>query len=397
MLLLPHSAYAPSEKPSTSTDRKKKKKTTPISAESVIEKWVTLVDDELAHKEHHQKLLKENAGTVQPYIVCIGTTLEGYSCPHVQFLDHSIKVPTLLDAFLLCFKVFFVFDLEYPRETQGVWELFQFFYGIPFAKGRASACNTIAIIRQHEKVSYPDTVFIDAEDFDLAAEVPAPAGPRVEVVPPEEVSYSETIIIDTEDLDLAAEVPARAGPHVEVVPPGVVPPEKVSYPDTIIINTEDLDLAGEVPAPAGPHVEVVPPGVVSPRVVSPEVVPPQVVPPEVVPPVVVPPEVACEEIVAAGADLYPTVDPADSPASLYFHSQSSPITRERSIELFPTGPIRIFPQSPAVRRVKTKGGKVACMLATSGRVEPRVTRSSPTPSSAAIVNSGSETDTEPAE
>ena len=67
--------------------------------------------------------LKE-AGRPYPYILVLG---EGEACHQafVIFAGRALEQRTLLGALDICFKTFYVLDINYPKECSHVWELLQ--------------------------------------------------------------------------------------------------------------------------------------------------------------------------------------------------------------------------------------------------------------------------------
>ncbi|KYQ52767.1 hypothetical protein ALC60_08106, partial [Trachymyrmex zeteki] len=63
--------------------------------------------------------------TVQPYIIVIGPTLTELHAFYVCFDKALYQVSTVLEAVDICFKVFHVFDLHYPPESEHIWYTIQ--------------------------------------------------------------------------------------------------------------------------------------------------------------------------------------------------------------------------------------------------------------------------------
>lgn len=63
--------------------------------------------------------------TVQPYILLIGHTLNNVTGAFVILNDMSYKCLSVLDALDFCYKIYQVFDAEYPFEAKHIWYLIQ--------------------------------------------------------------------------------------------------------------------------------------------------------------------------------------------------------------------------------------------------------------------------------
>lgn len=110
---------------------------------------------------HHQRL-RATSVTVQPYVVGVGPDFFTCKCPQVRYLDHVYPCSSLFEAFKLCFKIFYVFDLQYPRETEHLWQLVQHFYNFPVSptrvrqqagkKPRLPAETAITFLQRHSEL-----------------------------------------------------------------------------------------------------------------------------------------------------------------------------------------------------------------------------------------------------
>ncbi|XP_013390009.1 uncharacterized protein LOC106158524 isoform X1 [Lingula anatina] len=60
-----------------------------------------------------------------PHIITIGCSAKNPTEAFVAFEQNAIKCPTLLKAVDLCFKSFYILDVNYPRECYTVWEFLQ--------------------------------------------------------------------------------------------------------------------------------------------------------------------------------------------------------------------------------------------------------------------------------
>ncbi|CAL8234739.1 unnamed protein product [Arctogadus glacialis] len=70
-------------------------------------------------------LLDAGAARAYPYILILG---DNCSQAFVVFAGKALEQRTLLGAVDICFKIFYVFDIKYPKQCAHVWELFQTLY-----------------------------------------------------------------------------------------------------------------------------------------------------------------------------------------------------------------------------------------------------------------------------
>lgn len=84
-------------------------------------------------KEVEEEKLKKSLRTgerLQPYMIFIESNGQVTSF-YVIINNHFYKVESPLKAIDICFKSFFVFNLNYPTQCQQVWQFIQnFMYGI---------------------------------------------------------------------------------------------------------------------------------------------------------------------------------------------------------------------------------------------------------------------------
>ncbi|CAL8384297.1 unnamed protein product [Gadus morhua 'NCC'] len=66
-------------------------------------------------------LLDTGAARAYPYILILG---DNCSQAFVVFAGKALEQWTLLGAVDICFKIFYVFDIKYPKQCAHVWELF---------------------------------------------------------------------------------------------------------------------------------------------------------------------------------------------------------------------------------------------------------------------------------
>jgi len=74
--------------------------------------------------------LKQQDNTIQPCILVVGTLIDPKKIL-VYFDDVKYKLFSTFKAVDICFKIFHVFNLEYPNESSNVWLFLQnYFYEI---------------------------------------------------------------------------------------------------------------------------------------------------------------------------------------------------------------------------------------------------------------------------
>lgn len=95
-------------------------------------------------------LNEAKASRPYPYILTLGNDFQHTSQVFVIIDGLALEHETLLQAMDVCFKAFFVFDIEYPKQCEHVWEFLQaVIYEIPgpesklvtFLQTRILACK----------------------------------------------------------------------------------------------------------------------------------------------------------------------------------------------------------------------------------------------------------------
>ncbi|KYN02842.1 hypothetical protein ALC62_06329, partial [Cyphomyrmex costatus] len=84
----------------------------------------TLIADITKIQENRRKVAIDLGITLQPFIIAVGS-LQDISDFFVAVDNILYKVPSILKAIDLCFKIFQVFDVKYPIESAHIWLLFQ--------------------------------------------------------------------------------------------------------------------------------------------------------------------------------------------------------------------------------------------------------------------------------
>lgn len=86
-------------------------------------------------KEKSEKALRLGQ-TVQPYMIFVGEHCSGLDSVDVHSfyvaINHNfLKLETALKAVDVCFKTFFSLDMNYPLESDQIWQFIQkYFYSV---------------------------------------------------------------------------------------------------------------------------------------------------------------------------------------------------------------------------------------------------------------------------
>lgn len=84
----------------------------------------TINDLELA-RENKLKTSILNKNTIQPYIFVVGSEITTLKEFYVSFGNNILKFNSFLSALDICFKVFQIFQLKYPKESALSWLFIQ--------------------------------------------------------------------------------------------------------------------------------------------------------------------------------------------------------------------------------------------------------------------------------
>jgi len=96
--------------------------------------------------------LKKQENNIQPCILVVGSLLDPKQIL-VYFDDIKYKLFTVFKAVDICFKLFHVFNLEYPHESSNVWLFLQnYFYEINTKYDRS--CSLIKQISSELDANY---------------------------------------------------------------------------------------------------------------------------------------------------------------------------------------------------------------------------------------------------
>jgi len=96
--------------------------------------------------------LKKQENSIQPCILVVGSLLDPKQLL-VYFDDVKYKLFSVFKAVVICFKLFHVFNLEYPYESSNVWLFLQnYFYEINTKYDRS--CSLIKQISSELDANY---------------------------------------------------------------------------------------------------------------------------------------------------------------------------------------------------------------------------------------------------
>lgn len=122
-----HSVFKPTSKKSTKDDKGKRgfiKYSIKDSQNSFLIVKPTIIDIDLTIQKIAEK------GQIQPCLLVVGTLFDPKQIM-VYFDNIKYNMFSAIKAFDICFKIFHVFNVEYPIESYDVWLFIQtFFYNI---------------------------------------------------------------------------------------------------------------------------------------------------------------------------------------------------------------------------------------------------------------------------
>lgn len=79
--------------------------------------------------EDHIEFLKKRSENVQPFIAVIGPTILKFTDIFIYFDGIKLPFKTFVRAVDICFKIFYLFNLEYPPASCIFWNFIQnYFY-----------------------------------------------------------------------------------------------------------------------------------------------------------------------------------------------------------------------------------------------------------------------------
>lgn len=77
--------------------------------------------------EEMMKLKKSNNNPIQPCLLIVGTVLNPTQIL-VYFDEIKYKFFSVIKALDMCYKIYHVFNIEYPLESQNVWLFIQHYF-----------------------------------------------------------------------------------------------------------------------------------------------------------------------------------------------------------------------------------------------------------------------------
>ncbi|XP_029347666.1 uncharacterized protein LOC107882231 isoform X2 [Acyrthosiphon pisum] len=128
IIYLMHALFLPTSKKS-SIDSDGKKCLIKFSIKDSQNSFI-MVSNTAIGMEEMLKLRKSNNNPIQPCLLIVGTILNPTQIL-VYFDDVKYKFFSIIKALDICFKIFHVFNIEYPLESQNVWLFIQrYFYDV---------------------------------------------------------------------------------------------------------------------------------------------------------------------------------------------------------------------------------------------------------------------------
>lgn len=92
---------------------------------------------------------------VQPFMIVVGTKWEELTDFYISLDDVIYKRDTVLDCFDLLFKCFYVYDLQYPAESNMVWSIVE--NGL-YNKGSPPTNSAVSTVLEELAQYYQDQV-----------------------------------------------------------------------------------------------------------------------------------------------------------------------------------------------------------------------------------------------
>lgn len=123
-----HSIFVPTSKKVT-RDENGKKNQIKFSIRDSQDSF-TIFKNSVGEIEEYITFLRSPKNPIQPFILIVGTPLNPKEI--IIFFDCiKFKMFSILSAIDVCFKLFHLFNLEYPSESSIVWHFIQkYFYGM---------------------------------------------------------------------------------------------------------------------------------------------------------------------------------------------------------------------------------------------------------------------------
>lgn len=96
--------------------------------------------NDLIKKE--KKKLKKYKLSYQPRIILVGKDFNALESISISVDSHQYQAKSILEAIDHCYKLFYVLNIEYPRECQHTWLLLQKFLFNVWTEEDEKVCNT---------------------------------------------------------------------------------------------------------------------------------------------------------------------------------------------------------------------------------------------------------------
>ena len=85
----------------------------------------------------------------QPFVLLLGDRTR----PEQQFVileRKAIPANSIIHAFDLCFKIFYIFDIDYPWESSNAWDFIQkTVFGLGEGKGRCNSTSSVLALKNY--------------------------------------------------------------------------------------------------------------------------------------------------------------------------------------------------------------------------------------------------------
>ncbi|XP_066590597.1 uncharacterized protein [Prorops nasuta] len=99
--------------------------------DSIVNHVTILGDIDHLLKLKRREAMKQLGLTLQPYIIAVGRQLTEIESIFISFDAVLYKTQSMIEAIDTCFKIFNVFNIQYPNESSHIWEVIQvYLYGI---------------------------------------------------------------------------------------------------------------------------------------------------------------------------------------------------------------------------------------------------------------------------
>lgn len=122
-----HALFAPTSKKNT-RDEQGKKNLIKYSIKDSQDSFIVF-GESVDVMQQHLEQLRNRGDPIQPFILIVGTIFSHKEI--IVYFDSILyKVHSILRSIEVCYKIFHLFNLEYPCQSSIVWLFFQnYFYG----------------------------------------------------------------------------------------------------------------------------------------------------------------------------------------------------------------------------------------------------------------------------